>query len=110
MDVSIDQGGIVATIDRTTTHTRPAYKKHGVLHCAVANLPGAVPRTATLALSNVTLPYVLALAEKGFPQAVREDPALARGVNTCNGCCTCRAVAEALNLKYTPLPEAGGIC
>ena len=106
VDVAIDQGGAIETIDRATTHSRPVYEKHGVLHCAVANLPGAVPRTSTLALTNVTLPYVLALADKGLEKAVHDDPVLALGVNTLNGCCTCQPVADSLNLKYTPLEKA----
>jgi alanine dehydrogenase len=106
VDVAIDQGGAIETIDRSTTHSHPVYEKHGVLHCAIANLPGAVPRTSTLALTNVTLPYALALADKGFTQAVQDDPALALGVNTVAGCFTCKPVAESLNLKYTPLDEA----
>ncbi len=65
VDVAVDQGGSIATIDRVTTHQQPVYEKYGVLHYAVANMPGAVPRTSTLALTNVTLPYVLELADKG---------------------------------------------
>ena len=107
IDVAVDQGGSIATIDRVTTHDRPTYERFGVVHYAVANMPGAVPRTSTLALTNVTLPYVLKLAELGVEEAVRRDPALARGVNTYRGRLTHRAVAEAHGLPYTPLAEAG---
>lgn len=105
VDVAIDQGGSVATCDRVTTHEEPVYVRHGVLHYAVANMPGAVPRTATFALTNATLPYVLRLADKGFPAAVSQDGALARGVNTVAGHVTHRAVAEAHGLPYTPLEQ-----
>ncbi|EKP93855.1 alanine dehydrogenase [Thermaerobacter subterraneus] len=107
IDVAVDQGGSIATIDRVTTHDHPTYEKFGVVHYAVANMPGAVPRTSTLALTNVTLPYVLDLARLGVEEAVRRDPALARGVNTYRGHLTYRAVAEAHQLPYTPLAEAG---
>lgn len=103
VDVAIDQGGCVETIDRVTTHSDPVYVKHGVIHYAVANIPGAVARTSTFALTNVTLPYALALAKKGFQRAVKEDPSLARGVNVAGGKVTYQAVAEALGLEYTPL-------
>lgn len=106
IDVSIDQGGSVETIDRVTTHANPVYEKHGVVHYAVANMPGAVPRTSTFALTNATLPYVLELARAGFRRAVRENPALARGVNTTGGYLTCRPVAESLGIPCTPLEEA----
>ncbi|GBF32547.1 alanine dehydrogenase [Desulfocucumis palustris] len=103
VDVAIDQGGCVETIDRVTTHNDPVFIKHDVVHYAVANMPGAVARTSTFALTNVTLPYALALANKGFSRAVREDAALARGVNVIDGKVTYQAVAEALGLEYTPL-------
>ncbi|MCL6611248.1 MAG: alanine dehydrogenase [Peptococcaceae bacterium] len=106
IDVAIDQGGSVETIDRVTTHSDPVYEKHGVIHYAVANMPGAVARTSTFALTNVTLPYALEIAGKGFMRAVRESRAVARGVNTHGGRLTCRAVAESLGLEYTPLEEA----
>lgn len=105
VDVAIDQGGSVETIDRVTTHSEPVYEKHGVIHYAVANMPGAVARTSTFALTNVTLPYALELANKGWEKAVLESKPLARGVNTVAGKLTYRAVAEALNLPYTPLTE-----
>lgn len=106
VDVAIDQGGSIETIDRVTTHSDPVYIKHGVVHYAVANMPGAVPRTSTLALTNATLPYALQIAGKGYRQAVAEDAGLAKGVNVVNGKVTYPAVAEALNLPYTPLEEA----
>jgi alanine dehydrogenase len=106
VDVAIDQGGSVATIDRITTHSEPTYIKHGVVHYAVANMPGAVARTSTLALTNVTLDYALQIANKGYRQAIAENPALAKGVNVVDGKVTYKAVADALNLGYTPLNEA----
>ncbi|ABB14509.1 MULTISPECIES: alanine dehydrogenase [Carboxydothermus] len=108
VDVAIDQGGCVETIDRVTTHQDPIYVKHGVVHYAVANMPGAVPRTSTFALTNVTLPYALAIANKGWERAVREDRALALGVNVLDGKVTCKAVADSLGLPYTPLEEILG--
>lgn len=106
--MAIDQGGCVETIDRVTTHQDPIYVKHGVVHYAVANMPGAVPRTSTFALTNVTLPYALAIANKGWERAVREDRALALGVNVLDGKVTCKAVADSLGLPYTPLEEILG--
>ncbi|MBO8170609.1 MAG: alanine dehydrogenase [Bacillaceae bacterium] len=106
VDVAIDQGGSIETIDRITTHSNPTYEKHGVVHYAVANMPGAVPRTSTLALTNVTIPYALQLANKGWQQAIEESKPLARGVNVINGQVTYEAVAHALELPYTPLREA----
>ncbi len=103
IDIAIDQGGVFATTDRITTHDEPTYVKHGIIHYAVANIPGAVPRTSTLALSNVTLPYVLALAKKGYKQACIDNPALAKGVNTAQGYVTYQAVAEALDYEYKEL-------
>lgn len=105
VDVAIDQGGSIETIDRVTTHENPVYEKYGVIHYAVANIPGAVARTSTYALTNVTLPYALELASKGYREAVRSNKALAQGVNVCCGKLTYKAVAEALNLEYTPLQE-----
>lgn len=106
VDVAIDQGGSIATIDRVTTHENPVYVKYGVVHYSVANMPGAVPRTATIALTNVTMPYVMQLAEKGLRRAVADNPALALGVNVYDGAVTYRAVAEAHGLEYVPLDEA----
>jgi alanine dehydrogenase len=100
VDVAVDQGGSIETIDRVTTHDSPTYVKHGVLHYAVANMPGAVPRTSTLALTNATLPYALELANKGVERAVRDDQALKLGVNTHRGAVTHAAVAEAVGLPF----------
>ncbi|BDG59951.1 alanine dehydrogenase [Caldinitratiruptor microaerophilus] len=108
VDVAIDQGGSIATMDRTTTHADPVFERHGVLHYAVPNMPGAVPRTSTLALTGVTLPYVLKIAGRGWRQALREDPALARGANVVEGRVVHEAVAQAHGLAYTPLAEVLG--
>jgi len=105
VDVAIDQGGSVETIDRVTTHMEPTYVRHGVVHYSVANMPGAVPRTSTIALTNVTLKYALDLANKGAEQAIKDDAALAMGVNTYKGQVTYEAVAQDLGLKYVPLKE-----
>jgi len=105
VDVAIDQGGCIETMDHTTTHSNPTFMKHGVVHYSVPNIPGAVPRTSTLALTNATLPYALLLANKGFKDAVRSNPALAKGVNVTQGKITYSAVAAAHNLPYTPLEE-----
>ncbi len=105
VDVAIDQGGCIETA-RPTSHSDPTYEVGGVIHYCVTNMPGAVPRTSTYALSNVTLPYALRLADQGFVEAVREDPALARGVNVHDGKITYEAVAAAFDLPYTPLDEA----
>jgi alanine dehydrogenase len=105
VDVAIDQGGSVETIDRVTTHAEPTYIKHGVVHYSVANMPGAVARTSTFALTNATLPYAMKLANLGYAEAVKRDLGLARGVNVIHGKLTYKAVAEALNLEYTPLSE-----
>ncbi|MBM7572865.1 alanine dehydrogenase [Aquibacillus albus] len=100
VDVAIDQGGIFETTDRITTHDNPTYTKHGVLHYAVANMPGAVPRTSTMGLTNVTIPYALQLANKGYQKACLEHPSLLKGINTLNGYVTYQAVAEAQQLEY----------
>ncbi|MDI3535488.1 MAG: alanine dehydrogenase [Thermosediminibacterales bacterium] len=105
VDVAIDQGGCVETIEHPRTHDNPVFVKHGVLHYAVANIPGVVPRTSTLALTNATLPYILKIANKGWKQAVIEDKALAKGVNVVKGKVTYAAVAEAHNLPYYSLEE-----
>ncbi|MBX6349906.1 MAG: alanine dehydrogenase [Clostridia bacterium] len=105
VDVAIDQGGVVETCDRVTTHADPVYKRYGVQHYAVANMPGAVPRTSTFALTNATLPYVLALAARGWREAVREDPHLAAGVNVAAGRVVHPKVAEAHGLPHTPLSD-----
>ena len=104
VDVAVDQGGCVETV-RPTTHADPVYLVEGVVHYGVSNMPGAVPRTSTLALTNATFPYALQLANKGWRRAVRDDAALAAGVNAVGGKCTYAAVAEAFGLEYTPLEE-----
>lgn len=101
VDVAIDQGGSIESIDRITTHSDPYFIKHNVLHYSVANMPGAVPRTSTLALTGATLPYALKIADLGAEAACKADPALMKGLNTYNGHLTFRAVAEAQNLPYT---------
>lgn len=102
VDISIDQGGCVET-SRMTTHSHPVFVAHDVVHYCVGNMPGAVPRTSTYALTNATLPYALAIASRGIEAAVREDPALARGVNVYRGHVTNRGVAEAHGMTYTEL-------
>jgi alanine dehydrogenase len=102
VDVAIDQGGCIETA-RPTTHSHPTYVVDNVLHYCVTNMPGAVPRTSTYALSNATLPYVAKLANLGFREAIRSDPGLALGVNVYRGHITYPAVAEAFGLPYTPL-------
>ena len=102
VDVAVDQGGCFETT-HATTHSNPTYYEEGVLHYCVANMPGAVPRTSTFALTNATLPYALDLANKGFEKAIRDDSGLAEGVNTYAGKLTYEAVATSQNLEYTPL-------
>jgi alanine dehydrogenase len=102
VDCAIDQGGCVEGIEETT-HKDPVYERHGVLHYAVGNVPGAVPNTSTFALTNATLPHALALAVHGVAAAVAVDPALAAGVNTLDGAVTNAAVAEALGRPATTL-------
>ncbi len=102
VDVAIDQGGCFET-SHATTHSDPVYEVDGIIHYAVANIPGAVPYTSTLALTNATLPYALRLADKGWRDACKADPGLAEGVNIVDGKITYAAVAEAWNLPYTPL-------
>ena len=104
VDVAIDQGGCFETA-RPTTHSNPVYEVDGITHYCVANMPGGVPITSTLALTNATLPYVEAIAEHGLAQAVARDRALARGVNVLDGKITYEAVAEAHDLDYTPLED-----
>ncbi len=103
VDIAIDQGGCFAT-SRPTTHADPTYVEEGVIHYCVTNMPGAVARTSTFALNNATLPFVLALADKGWRQALADDPHLRAGLNIEGGRITHKAVAEALGLDYTP-PE-----
>lgn len=104
VDVAIDQGGCFAT-SHATTHAQPVYTVDGVVHYAVANIPGAVPRTSTMALTNATLPYALRLADHGWRDACRADEGLARGVNIVDHRVTFPAVAEAWDLPYTPLHD-----
>ena len=99
VDVAIDQGGCIATA-RPTTHAEPTYRRHDVVHYCVTNMPGAVPRTSTYALNNATLPYALAIADKGWKAALRESDGLRDGLNVCEGEITCREVAEALRMKF----------
>lgn len=101
VDVAIDQGGSIETIDHVTTHDKPTYERHGVLHYSVANMPGAVPRTSTIALEAATLPYLLKIADKGLIRALNEDPCLLKGLNTKDGKLTCNHVAKSLEMEYT---------
>ncbi|MEI4829606.1 alanine dehydrogenase [Bacillus sp. FJAT-53711] len=105
VDIAIDQGGIFETTDRITTHDNPTYEKHGVVHYAVANMPGAVPRTSTLALTNVTVPYAVQIANKGYKKACLDNSALLKGINTLDGYVTFEAVAEAHGLQYADAKE-----
>jgi alanine dehydrogenase len=105
VDVAIDQGGIFETEDRVTTHDDPTYVKEGVVHYAVANMPGAVPQTATYALSNSTMSYANLLANNPLEELLKDNLALRRGVNTYNGKLTIEAVAHDLSMEYTPIDE-----
>jgi alanine dehydrogenase len=105
VDVAVDQGGCCETT-HPTTHEDPVFEVDGVMHYCVANMPGAVPRTSTLALTNSTLAYGLAIADKGLCQALAADPLLAMGLNTFDGACTFEAVAAATGCAYRPLAEA----
>lgn len=102
VDVSVDQGGCFETT-QPTTHSDPTYVVDGVIHYCVANMPGIVPWTSTVALTNATLPYIVRLASEGVEQAIRSDPGLAKGVNLKDGQVTCRGVADAHGLRFTPL-------
>jgi alanine dehydrogenase len=106
VDVAVDQGGIFETVDRITTHAEPTYDKYGVVHYAVANMPGAVPRTSTLALTNVTLPYALQIANKGVRQAIQDNKSLLLGVNVVGGSITYEAVAKDLGYEYVLVEKA----
>jgi alanine dehydrogenase len=101
VDVGIDQGGVLDT-SRPTTHSDPIFEVEGVIHYCVANMPGALARTSTFALTNATFPYALALAEKGYQKAMKEDPALRAGLNVCLGAITHAEVAKALGKEFTP--------
>lgn len=100
VDVAIDQGGCIATVDHVTTHDQPTYVKHGVVHYSVANMPGAVPRTSTFALEAATLPYIMELTDQGIIPALRHNQVLRRGLNTYEGKLTCKSAAISLNLAY----------
>jgi alanine dehydrogenase len=102
VDISIDQGGCFAD-SRPTTHAEPTYRVHESIFYCVANMPGAVPHTSTYALTNVTLPYAVEIANRGWRDALRADLSLAQGLNTHDGALTCAPVAEAHNLPYTPI-------
>lgn len=106
VDIAIDQGGIFETSDHVTTHDDPTYIKHGVVHYAVANMPGAVPRTSTVGLNNATLPYALQIANKGYLNALRDNQPLSLGLNVYDGKVTNEGVAKALDLPYTPVDKA----
>ncbi|MCP8971320.1 alanine dehydrogenase [Ectobacillus ponti] len=106
VDVAIDQGGVVETCDHVTTHDNPTFVKHGVVHYSVANMPGAVPRTSTMALTNVTVPYALQIANKGVGKALSENPALKLGLNVAGGEITYEAVARDLGYEYVPFETA----
>ncbi len=108
VDISIDQGGCFET-SRPTTHAQPTYVEEGVVHYCVTNMPGAVAKTSTQALNNATLPFALALADKGVRQALADDPYLRAGLNVYKGAVTYQAVAEALELEYTPAERALGL-
>ena len=101
VDIAVDQGGCAET-SKATTHADPTYVVDEVVHYCVANMPGAVARTSTLALNNATLPFVIALAEKGPRRALEEDPHLLAGLNVARGAITCASVAEAHGLAYQP--------
>ena len=107
VDVAVDQGGCAETT-RPTTHSEPTYDVDGVVHYCVANMPGAMPRTSTYALTNVTLDYALRIADLGLEAAIRHDPGLLAGVNTYAGHLTCRPVAESQNRPFTPIGEVIG--
>jgi alanine dehydrogenase len=100
VDVSIDQGGCFET-SHATTHADPTYVVDGVVHYCVANMPGGVPRTSTFALNNVTLPFVIAIADKGWKRALADDVHLRQGLNVVDGNVTCRPVADALGYAWT---------
>ena len=104
VDVAIDQGGCFET-SKPTTHGKPIYKVDGVVHYCVANMPGAVPKTSTLALTNATLPYAVEIANKGWKKAMQENPEISFGANVVKGKVTYRGVAEAFGLKYTPIDK-----
>lgn len=105
IDVAIDQGGIIETADQVTTHANPTYERHGVIHYAVANIPGAVPKTSTMSLTNATIPYALEIANEGCLNACLKNSSLRQGVNTFKGSVVHEAVAAAHGLPYEPIHE-----
>jgi len=107
VDVAVDQGGCIETC-RPTTHDHPTYEVHGVIHYCVANMPGAVPQTSTFALTNTTRPYAKKIADLGLPEAIKQDRALAKGLNTYGGHVTYDAVARDLGYPYVPISDAIG--
>ncbi len=104
VDVAIDQGGCFET-SKPTTHAQPIYKIDGVVHYCVANMPGAVPKTSTLALTNATLPYAVEIANKGWKKAMQENPEIRLGANVVKGKVTYQGVAEAFGLRFTPIDK-----
>jgi alanine dehydrogenase len=108
VDISIDQGGCFET-SRPTTHHEPTFVKHGVVHYCVTNMPGGVARTSTFALNNATLPFTLAIADKGYKQALADDPHLMRGLNVYGGQVTYEAVGRDLGLNYVAAESALGL-
>jgi alanine dehydrogenase len=102
VDVAVDQGGCFET-SRETTHANPTYTVDGIVHYAVSNMPGAVPKTATLALTNATLPYALEIADKGWQKAMADNAEIRRGANVVQGRVTYKAVADSFGLEYTPI-------
>jgi alanine dehydrogenase len=104
VDVAIDQGGCFET-SKPTTHSHPTYIVDGIIHYCVANMPGAVPKTSTLALTNATLPFAVEIADKGWAGAMRENPEIRLGANVVDGEVTCRGVAEAWGMPYTPVED-----
>lgn len=104
VDVAVDQGGCIETC-KPTTHAEPTYTIDGVVHYCVANMPGAVPHTSTIALTNATLPYAVAIADKGYIKAAMESVEILTGINILKGKITCKGVAEAFNLPYTPIAD-----
>ena len=103
VDVAIDQGGNVETIDKITTHENPVYEKHGILHCAIPNIPSSVPKTASYAYSYAMYPYLKSIGELGTIESIKENQDLSNGVNTFNGEITNQAVATSLNLDFTQI-------
>jgi alanine dehydrogenase len=105
VDIAIDQGGCAET-SRPTSHADPTYVEEGVIHYCVTNMPGAVARTSTFALNNATLPFAVALADKGYRKALSDDPHLANGLNIIHGRVACEPVARSLEMPHTPLRQA----